>query len=1296
LVKHYQLPPAMLQGNFSMTPFTMTMYILTRGSPYMQQKGGGSKMIYHHQLGISFSNLRALKAPWSMFNRIIEGGAKKFGKMEAPFGKAAIVNQDVRRIKFMKSRDQRYAALNRLVDETFKLGEFKEKEIIDRQSGDEKRNVMLMDSPAGGRRVSEDIFEFVGETGSVLYEPDYDEDGFVYYKGAGELQELGIVRTVFPGFKFIPAMVTDHEIKSWLFININYRRVIDKYRVAYRPQSGKTDADEAVIEVDYDGTEFHLPVAALRWTCDTISPFKCFSDAILCVSQRLSTNKQIPWPIEPVTTAVYAITLAAFYFTQAGDSPVSRVSAFLKRMPRAEGWYAVAPEKTHASATVDGELLKNVTITYNDKLKNHWRGRCLLDVLPEINGTTIYPAFVPEITKAEIWVALTKRVLQDVDSTTHYPDEMIQEAVDWIISNIVERRDVNTAEVLEACEKQAAAKFGRGTKSYSTYMEGARCAVEGGEPGTKRVWSSFIKEEFYAKEATLRFIIAPDVYSRGYDHAATYAAQKRFFAPSNPHTVKGLTGAQIFDKILENGAMGNVVKQDISGFELRVRLPYLEAGRRVALALAPEYTVAINHTYDALCKPHTIYCEHFVAKDMPPSVLSGCDTTSFGNAVANIIQFYCTMKTLGSLLKWSDFFLVEGDDLMFKRDILPCDIELYERTVTEHGFKTTLELFDDPLCADYLGYHGALEDGKLVLSPINPYYTLSRIAYGVGVNLSTNHNDAELLYAKCLSALVKYPDCPITPVLIQWAIAARARITRFTSVSKKYVSSIYHDTAKYDVSDLTNSFNAFLIKHHVNTERDTTGLILERPPYSVNVEHWAGMPEFITESNPFNSILMSIDAMKKMQGKAQPCERTPEEVKETPKQSMLKIVRAVKNSFSPEVACDPVDPKYTSDVFRNEIRSTYSVLGADKITYRKLDPPEKSDKTRRFETPRKCGYSDSRGKGHTQSVTIGGSVYRVSPLSLSPMDHPGDLSLIESAPSVQAVQRRKFSERLSYREGQIREDYVLQHFPIESVFDAGGAGLCCARAFALSLQLQGVIANTARAFNAIVDELRVGHSFEQSILDLPPVVSDIIEIAEINVDGQIVNTYQRYHFEGAPVNTTVVMIHVGSQDSGHYLACSLGAPIRRGGGPSSSPPRGVVRLPRNRRGPLSHRVKTSIVPILHLIFAISLVSGFLAACRKLVTMTIFMSIGGPLLRFIVPPSLDKILGAIVPFFVPIMLLCRYYLKFFGIELKWYTWCLAGLMILMVSAVLIRNAAMISTIYFIVKIVRLLFAKLRSF
>lgn len=723
---------------------------------------------------------------------------------------------------------------------------------------------------------------------------DYGAEDYVFQRGGSMFDvhdvptdgdEINIVKTYIPAGWLFSESLIDGKLNVPTATVIRFVKYVD-CRIAYRPEASRQGGDTArCVEVVCADRVYHVPVVIFQSVQSVLAPGCSIGDSLAAVSRSLSAKRELPIPIEAIPNNVLSlICVAALWSPVVTASAATRISCWMRNFPRAERYYLTPVRSEKKTPPVKAELMPGVTLHVRERASNYWRAGCLFKDPPKVAGVTVGPLHTPLRDIVGHKQGLSKRQLQDVGDELP-PQSLIDEGTDWLIaavkasyglqdgirqpiavsSNAAIQKLIDFKEVplvreedcYEVCEKHAAQKFGRKSQMYDAFMDGVRSALSGqySERRVKRGWGVFPKNEFYDDaDGVIRYIIAPDMWSRGYDMAALWYAVEIFFG-CGIHFVKHMTPAEVFEMLNKDFPC---YQQDVSGYELRNKKPFLNAARRVLAAMNPNMEAAINSVYDSLTQPHNLHGDDFTARGLPPCTLSGSFVTSVGNAISNIIVHYIVMKNFGHTLDWfHDWFIVEGDDLLFDKAYFPASATLdsYQAYSTKIGFKLTLEYHSSPMSGSFLGYHGEEYEGKWHAEPVNPYVTLSKIAWHVGIPLDSNRRDGELLYAKCLSALVRYPNCSITDTLLKWARSARRRFDRFTSTTEEYVTHQWEGRTLVGMEDITGSLGAFVHKFGIKPVRNKPNVHVPPEVAKIEYEYFPGLPA-LYENNCFSTALL--------------------------------------------------------------------------------------------------------------------------------------------------------------------------------------------------------------------------------------------------------------------------------------------------------------------------------------------------------------------------------------------------------------------------------------------------------
>jgi hypothetical protein len=129
------------------------------------------------------------------------------------------------------------------------------------------------------------------------------------------------------------------------------------------------------------------------------------------------------------------------------------------------------------------------------------------------------------------------------------------------------------------------------------------------------------------------------------------------------------------------------------------------------------------------------------------------------------------MHRLGVDVEWNDFFLVEGDDMVFDADILSrhnIPVQRYEEEASQLGMDVKLELHNSMSDANFLGFRLGIDDrtSEYVNTPADPYSLLSKLFWDPDPNLASNRNDRARLAAKICSVLSAFPRSCVSDYLV--------------------------------------------------------------------------------------------------------------------------------------------------------------------------------------------------------------------------------------------------------------------------------------------------------------------------------------------------------------------------------------------------------------------------------------------------------------------------------------------------------------------------------------------------
>lgn len=494
-----------------------------------------------------------------------------------------------------------------------------------------------------------------------------------------------------------------------------------------------------------------------------------YSDVVRSMCTRLRALREADYPDEsewPLWNLdILCRACVGVFWTPKAIDLRGAFAGWFKEVPAAEGWYA----RTSPSARpppADPALLSGLDVHIEDQLKHHWRARCLTRDIPQYGGVPIYPPQYVEISPESVSCGAMKRTIRERPPSRPMTQSEDDRFVAWVTPHLTEMPDID---VREECANTAAKKFGRGTPLFDKYMEGVDMCLDGAPPLPEwgKTYQSFYKAEGYCKPPILRFIICPDVRLRGYSKAALVLAE-HVWASNNPHVVKFLTQARVLEKLTHETP---IYQSDMSGFEALVNEHDLRLQERLLSGLDPLRVQQIHDYYSVICRKHTIRSSEFTIRGAPPMTISGSESTSVGNAITNLACFWTALDRLGIRLDWDDFFIVEGDDLIFDADILERNgvlQEEYEIAASELGMDVKLEWHSSMSDASFLGYHLECVNGQWTNTPADPYATLSKIFWDSEPDLSTNKHDTALLIARILSALYRYPYGPMSDYLVNW------------------------------------------------------------------------------------------------------------------------------------------------------------------------------------------------------------------------------------------------------------------------------------------------------------------------------------------------------------------------------------------------------------------------------------------------------------------------------------------------------------------------------------------------
>lgn len=356
-------------------------------------------------------------------------------------------------------------------------------------------------------------------------------------------------------------------------------------------------------------------------------------------------------------------------------------------------------------------------------------------------------------------------------------------------------REIPEQEVLDQCHAHAMDKGFVGDDLRS-YMAGAAGAfhltpevltlIEQAE------FKSFIKPQTYVMDARKgpRFIIAPDMFFRGFSHATLYAASHSITLAFAQWNVKCLARDQMIDKIVAKfDGLSPVFETDFTSMESNIQRPQIEyefdCYRKYTPFSLQDSLLLIRNK---MLKDTHISTKHYKLI-LEPMRLSGTEQTSIGNFLANFAWVNTMLRRCtGEQKPWHAFpMLFEGDDGLFHCPALPDS----DQALKDLGVRMKLEEHSSVAEAHFCGATlahveskaevekpvpdpdvmaataGVLEYSSSASGPNrrcilrDPLEVLGRVTSLLKPDLTSAKEYLQLQAAKVMSYSLTFPDLPL-------------------------------------------------------------------------------------------------------------------------------------------------------------------------------------------------------------------------------------------------------------------------------------------------------------------------------------------------------------------------------------------------------------------------------------------------------------------------------------------------------------------------------------------------------
>jgi len=455
----------------------------------------------------------------------------------------------------------------------------------------------------------------------------------------------------------------------------------------------------------------------------------------------------------------------------------------------------------------------------------------------------------------------------------------IEQTCQSLLGQVKNTIQYSDAEILLKAEKQCRL-HGFKPDDAAQYMLGAEVALGYGEIDNVQfaegreserytyLNKAFVKSETYSSDKIKapRYIVAPEMFERGYGFALLYEAQKNVFASLSGHVVKGMNAEDITSAIARADADAtHWGETDFTSMESQNQsVQMTNSGRVLAKAAPSRLERRIREYFDARVGRQVHVLGPGLTFSLQTCLRSGSPDTSVTNLISNLCFSFATLgqyfgwgesEQLSCLATYPRPYFFEGDDglLCFGEEV---DEERMNRCLKECG---VIMKFDQDYHCDQLNFCGntLVRLGQIVHDGVNiheacermkdPLETLSRLCSLFQPDKGSAKDNFKLFLAKVRSCACTYRSMPIVTPFCE-AILKRYQDLNF-ALSKELEGAVAEwEEAKPKLKGISTavrnlvgqvSYDESKLKRLLNTEWGTSPIA---GPAREAVEHLFHIP----------------------------------------------------------------------------------------------------------------------------------------------------------------------------------------------------------------------------------------------------------------------------------------------------------------------------------------------------------------------------------------------------------------------------------------------------------------------